>query len=150
MSDFDPATFMNETITDSLDTEIIPCPVGEYLGVATKVDINKWQKKDGSASGLRLDITWEIQDENAKTLTGRDPLRVRQQQMLDLKDDGSLDVSKGRNVGLGRIREALGLNKSGKPFAFSMIQGNMAKVLVKHRAGDNGQLYDEVSAITAP
>ena len=145
---FDPVTFLNQTYDEVLDTKIIPCPVGEYPAIAEKVEVKPWAARDGSSSGLKVEIVWDIQDENAKQLTGRDPVRVRQQQMLDLTDTGQLDFSKGKNVGLGRIREALGLNTAGQPFAFSMIEGRMAKVKVSHRAAGE-DLYDEIKAIAS-
>ncbi len=145
---FDPNTFLNQSFDEANDTKVVPCPVGEYLALADKVEIKSWAARDGSSSGLKAEITWDIQDENVKQLLGRDTVKVRQQQMLDLTETGALDFGKGKNVGLGRIREALGLNTPGDPFAFSMIQGRMAKVKVSHRA--NGEdLYDEVKAIAA-
>lgn len=148
MSTFDPATFLNTTTEEAMDTIIIPCPAGEYLALAEKVDVKSWSTKDGSNSGLKIEILWDIQDENVKAITQRDPTRVRQQQMLDLTETGQLDLGKGKNIGLGRIREALGLNAAGQPFAISMIQGRMANVKVSHRA-DGETIYDEVKAITA-
>ena len=143
---FDPETFLNTTYDEALDTKVTPCPVGEYLGLAEKVEIKPWAARDGSSSGLKCVILWDIQDENVKALLGRDTIRVPQDQMLDLTETGALDFGKGKNVGLGRIREALGLNVPGKPFAFSMIQGQMAKVKVSHRS--NGEdLYGEIKAI---
>lgn len=143
---FDPNTFLNTTYDEALDTKVVPCPVGEYLGLAEKVEIKQWAARDGSSSGLKLAILWDIQDENVKQLLGRDTVRVPQDQMLDLTETGALDFGKGKNVGLGRIREALGLNTPGEPFAFSMIQGRMAKVKVSHRAvGED--LFNEIKAI---
>lgn len=143
---FDPETFLNATYDEALDTKVVPCPVGEYLGLAEKVDVKTWAAKDGSASGLKLVILWDIQDDNVKQLLGRDTVRVPQDQMLDLTETGALDFGKGKNVGLGRIREALGLNTPGEPFAFSMIQGRMAKVKVSHRPSGE-DLYNEIKAI---
>lgn len=143
---FDPSTFLNQTFTEENSTVLTPCPEGEYPSIAEKVDVNTWQKRDGSASGLKLDIVWDIQDEQVKAATGREPTRVRQSIMLDLTDTGQLDMGKGKNVNLGRLREATDLNQAGQPFSFAMIQGRMAKVAVKHRIdGDN--IYDEVKAV---
>ena len=130
---FDPTTFLNQTYNEAHDTKVIPSPAGEFLGLSEKVEVKPWASRDGSSSGLKLVILWEIQDDNAKAVAMRDPLRVPQEQMLDLTETGQLDMSKGKNVGLGRIREALGLNTPGEPFAFSMLQGRMAKCNVAHR-----------------
>lgn len=143
---FDPNTFLNTTYDEANDTKSVPCPAGEYLAIADKVEIKTWSSKDGSSSGLKLDILWDIQDENVKALLGRDSVKVNQQQMLDLTETGALDLGKGKNIGLGRIRESLDLNTPGQPFAFSMIQGRMAKVVVSHRTvGEDA--YAEIKKI---
>jgi len=145
---FDPATFLNQTFEGQLDTKMIPCPAGEYLALADKVEVKTWSSKDGSSSGLKLEIIWDIQDENVKKLLDRDSVKVKQDQMLDLTETGALDMGKGKNIGLGRIREALGMNNKGEPFAFSMIAGRMAKVIVSHRpVGED--LFPEIKKIAA-
>ena len=127
---FDPATFLNQSFDEANDTKVIPCPAGEYIALAEKVEVKSWAARDGSSSGLKVEVVWDIQDDNVKALLGRDTVRVRQQQMLDLTETGNLDFSKGKNVGLGRIREALGLNTPGQSFAFSMIQGQIGRAHV--------------------
>lgn len=147
-SAFDPNAFFNSTVTEANSTELTPVPEGEYLAIADKVTIVPWSKKDGSDSGLKLQIIWDIQDENVKALLERSKVTVRQDQMLDLTDTGQLALGKGQNVGLGRLRTAVGLNTPGEPFSFTMIQGQIAKVLVKHRAGDQPeQIFAEVRGV---
>ena len=143
---FNPDTFLQGSVTESNDTKKIPCPVGEYLAVAEKVEARQWQSKDGLKSGIALDITWSIDDPAVKEVTARENVTVRQGLMLDVLDGGGLDMSKGKNIGLGRVREALGLNTPGQPFAPSMIQGRMAKVTVSHRV-DGEDIYDEVKKV---
>jgi hypothetical protein len=146
---FDPQTFLNATTTESLDTTVIPCPEGEVLGLAEKIDVKTWAAKDGSSSGLKLVITWDIQDAAAKEVTGRPTLRVTQDQMLDLTETGELDTSKGKNVGLGRIREALELNVPGEPFNFNMIPGRLALCNVKHRIVGQ-DIFAEIKSLAKP
>lgn len=141
---FDPNQFLDLQITEANDTKVIPVPVGEFTAVADKTECRTWQsKKDPSKSGVTLEVTWAIDDQGVKELLGRDQVTVRQGIMLDLTDEGGLDMGKGRNVGLGRLREALGLNVPGQPFAFSMIPGRMAKIKVDHRI-DGENVYAEV------
>lgn len=143
---FDPNTFLNATFDEQNDTKVIPVPAGEYLALAEKVDVKSWSSKDGSSSGIKLEIVWDILDDNVKALLGRDTVKVTQQQMLDLTDTGALDMGKGKNIGLGRIREALDMNTPGQPFSFGMIQGRMAKVIVSHRAvGED--IYAEIKKV---
>ena len=146
---FDPNTFLNSTYEEANDTKIVPCPAGEYLAIADKVEVKPWASRDGSSSGLKLAILWDIQSDDVKAIVGRDSVKVPQDQMLDLTDTGALDMGKGRNVGLGRLREALGMNAPGEPFSMGAIQGRMAKVVVSHRP--NGEdLYAEIKKVAKP
>ena len=145
---FNPDQFLDMQVTEANDTKTIPVPVGEYVAVAEEVKCRQWQsKQDPSKSGLTLDITWSVDDAAVKELLGRDKVTVRQGIMLDLTDSGGLDMGKGRNVGLGRLREAVGLNTPGQPFSFSMLVGRVAKVSVSHRI-DGENIYAEVKGVT--
>ena len=135
---FDPNEFLNSTVEGTNDTKFTSAPdnmAGDpYTGVAAKVEIRQWQgKTDPSKSGLALDIQWELQDESVKTFCGRDKVMVKQGLMLDMTDGGQLDMGKGKNISLGKLREALGLNAPNQPFSFSMIQGRIAGLFVGHR-----------------
>ena len=150
MSTFDPNTFLNMTTTESNSTSQTPVPVGEYIGVVDKVEARPWQKKDDpSVAGMALDILWSIDDANVKALLERDKVTVKQGIMLDITPEGGLDMGKGKNVGLGRLREALDLNQPGQPFGFSMLTGRAAKVAVKHRVDNKNpeNIFAEVSAV---
>lgn len=144
---FSPEQFLDMQVTESNDTRTIPVPVGEYTAVAEEVKCRQWQsKKDPSMAGLTLDITWSVDDAAVKELLGRDKVTVKQGIMLDLTDAGGLDMGKGRNVGLGRLREALGLNTPGQPFSFMMVSGRVAKISVSHRI-DGENIYAEVKGV---
>lgn len=149
---FDVNAFLDQTSTEANSTVVIPVPVGEYTAIAESVTPRPWTSKDDpTKSGVTLEVLWSIDDQEVKTLLGREKVTVKQGVMLDLTADGSgLDYSKGRNVSLGRLREAIGLNTPGQPFAPSMIPGRMAKVRVDHRADKNDPsvLYAEVRAVT--
>jgi hypothetical protein len=142
---FDPTSFLNATFIGANDTSVIPCPEGDFLAIADKVEAKTWSRKDGSASGLKLVILWDIQDQAAKDHTGRETVKVPQDIMLDLTEGGALDFGKGKNVALGRLREAVSLNDPSAPFSPSMITGRAAMVSVKHRV-DGADIYAEVKA----
>lgn len=145
---FDPNQFLDMQTNEALDTKVVPCPVGEYLATAEKIEVNHGEK-DGK-SWTMMNITWEIQDEGVKAFLARDKVTVRQGISLDITDAGSLDYGKGRNIGLGRLREALGQNSPGRPWTPSMIPGNMAKVSVSHRIDkrDNETIFADIKAVT--
>jgi hypothetical protein len=148
---FDVDNFLNQTVNTSNDTSLINPPdnmSGDgYMILAGKVDCRTWQKRDDpSVSGLALDIQWEIQDEAVKSFCGRDKIICKQGIMLDLTESGELDMGKGKNTNLGKLREALGLNTPGEPFSFSMITGRLAKGFVQHRVvGED--IYAEIKKV---
>ena len=144
---FNPDQFLDMTINEVNSTQTVPVPVGEYTALVSDVKCRQWQSKaDPSKSGLTLDVTWEIDDAAVKQLLGRDKVTVKQGIMLDLTESGGMDMGKGRNVGLGRLREALDLNRPGVAFSFSMLPGRLAKVSVSHRI-DGENIYAEVKSV---
>ncbi len=133
---FDPAKFVDLQVTESNDTKLIPIPAGEFTGLAEKAEVRAWKSADGTKSGLAVDISWVIDDPAVKGITQRDKNTARQSVMLDLNEQGGLDMGKGKNVGLGRLREALNLNAAGAPFSIRMIEGKAAKVSVIHEPNE--------------
>lgn len=145
---FSPEQFLDMQTTEANDTKLVPVPVGEYIAIADEVKARQWRKKDDpSIAGLALDIVWSIDDAAVKQLLGRDKVTVKQGLMLDLTESGGLDMGKGKNVALGKLREAVGLNEPGRPFSPAMIQGQMAKIKVDHRV-DGDTIYSDVKAVT--
>ena len=143
---FDAQSFLDATVSSSNSTRVIPVPLGEYMGIIDKVSPRQWQSKDGTQSGIALDIIWLVEDAGVKQALGRDTVTVKQGIMLDLNTSGGLDLSDGKNIGLGRLREAVGKNEEGQPFAFSMLPGLSAKISVTHRV--NGEdTFAEVKAV---
>ena len=39
---FDAQSFLSAAITSSNDTKVIPCPVGDYMGVIEKIQPRQW------------------------------------------------------------------------------------------------------------
>jgi len=145
---FSPDQFLDMQIDGTNDTKKVPCPAGEYLAIIDKVTPRSWtSKKDPTLSGVALDVLCQIEDEGVKSVTGRDKVIVKHGVMLELNEGGQgLDMGKGKNVGLGRLREAAGLNTPGQPFSFSMLVGRPIKVTVSHRI-DGEDVFDEVKAV---
>ena len=145
---FDPNSFVDQFITEVGSTEAVPIPAGEYLATIDKKEVTTWQKKDDpSVSGLKLKITWSLEDQAVRDLLGRDKVIVAQDIMLDITETGSLDMGKGRNVELNRLRAAVDLNVSG--FSFHQLDGRMARVTVKQHQDKNDpqKFYARVKAV---
>ena len=150
MSIFDPSSFLDMSVDTANSTVSIPVPAGEFVAFVDKVEARPWTSKaDPSKSGIALDILWNIDDAGVKQMLDREKVTVKQGIMLDLTETGGLDMGKGKNVGLGRLREATGLNEQGRPFAFRMLEGKAAKVIVEHRSDPKNTevIYAEVKAV---
>ena len=150
---FDPNQFLQQTVTEANSIVREPCPEGEFLASVKKSTIGTWESKDKTKSGLKLDLQWSIDDQDVKAKLDKQEVLVRQTVMLDITDSGALDMGKGKNIGLGRLREALSQNTPGQPWSFSMLDGaGPAKVIVTHRPSeaDPSIVYDEIRGVTKP
>lgn len=143
---FSADEFLNLEVSDANSTQFVPVPAGEYVAVVDEVKARQWKNKDDpTKQGMAVDVTWLIDDANVKALLERDKVTVKQGVMLDLNDNGGIDTGKGKNVTLGRLREATGLNDPGRAFSFSQLKGKVAKVTVTHRI-EGDAIYAEVKA----
>lgn len=139
-----------KAVTTKLDTEIIPCPEGEWSATVSKTEVRSLETKNGTR--LIYTVTWSVTDEQAKSMAKRDPLEVRQDIWLDLVEptdwnDPQLDTSEGKNIGLGRYRQAIGQNNDGE-WRFGMDIGAGPAILrVGHRTDDKGNVYADVNRV---
>lgn len=143
---FDLNSVLNMTMETPLSTEMIPVPEGEFVGTITKIEARMAKLQSGEVPTVR--ITWSINDPQVTAITGRETNTVPQDIFLDLTPSGALDTAKGKNVALGRLREAVGQN-DGRPWSFNKLQGGVAKVLVTHRTDDEGNVYAQIRRVTA-
>ena len=143
---FDANAFLQSQISASNSTQTIPCPAGDFTGIIDKVSARQWQSKDGSQTGVALDVFWDIEDAEVKQQLDRTQVIVKQSIMLDLTANGGIDQAKGKNVGLGRLRDAVGKNNEGEVFTFDMLPGLAAKVRVTHRV-DGEDTYAEIKSV---
>lgn len=149
---FNPEQFMEAAIQGANDTKITPCPVGEWHGQVEKVEAKAQPINNGERAGevlAKFLVYWEIMDEEPRRQTGREKVRVRQEILLDLTDEGMIDMGKGKNVRLGKFREAVGLNDPNVAFNPMQSVGRTGVVVVGHRPDpkDSTIVYDEVTAV---
>lgn len=147
MSLFNPDTFLNSTFTEANDTQYIPVPEGEWQATIDKVEAKVVGQETPRPV---LNVTWKITDPAVQQATGRAENSVRQTIWLDVTESGGLDTGKGKNVGLGKLREALGQNTPGKAWTPGMLVGGVARVKVKHSIDkrDGVTINAEVSGVT--
>ncbi|MEH6639051.1 MAG: hypothetical protein V7717_07265 [Porticoccaceae bacterium] len=131
-------------VTGEMSTRMAPVPEGEYSAVIVDV---KARTVGVDKDKTLLEIYWEIQDGAMEETLGRLP-RSRQFIFLDVTDEGLLDLSSGKNRGLGRLREALGQDGPGLFWSPNMLVGQMAIVQVEHHEY-HGDFFAEVKTIAA-
>lgn len=142
---FDEDAFMSNTSEGEMSTEYTPVPIGEYSAVVKKVGTRSGSGEKGDWAVL--DVTWVIDDESIVKLTGMDEPTVRQSIFLDVTDSGGLDYGKGKNIHLGRLREALNQN-TGAAWSPTMLVDNVATILVDHRLYE-GRTFADVKSVSA-
>lgn len=141
---FDPELFGNTTFSEPNATRVAPCPEGTYPAM-----LKDWKTRVLDDGRVVMDVTWDVDDAGAKEKTGRSAITVRQTVWLDFDANGGLMFGEGKNVGLGRLRDAIGQNAKGQPWSPNMLKGKAAKVKVTHRLDkETGDVYDQVSAVT--
>ena len=142
---FDPDSFMSSTTEGEMSTEYTPVPEGEYNAVIDNVNARESSSDKGDF--VMLDVTWKIDDAHVAEVTGIENPTVRQTIFLDITSSGGIDMAKGKNIQLGRLREAVNQNKPG-PWSPSMLPGNVAKVKISHRMYE-GRTFADVKGVSA-
>lgn len=131
-SNFDPFVFLNAESESGFDTEYTPVPAKEYIAAISKVTPRALE--DGR---VVMDVQWKFSDAEATEATGLPENSVRQTVWLDTNEHGGLAKGKGKNVALGRLLSALGMN-DGSAFSFNALVGKMGKIKVDHKLGKAG------------
>lgn len=141
---FDVDNFVEMQFTGANDTNYIPIPEIEDA-VATTLEVKGRELDDGR---VVIDVVWDITDPRVEEVTGRSKNICRQSIFLDLTPSGGLDMGKGKNVALGRLRSALGLNNPDRRFSIQEVVGKTARVQTKHSASqDPDNPYVNVVAV---
>lgn len=141
---FDVDALLENTTTESNETSFTPIPEGEYT--ATISSVKARSPKEGMAL---LDIVYDIDDPDLAQRLNRQKVTVRQSVFLDI-ENGKLATGPNQNVDLGRVREAVGQNQAGKPWAPSMLEGaGPVRIIVGHRQDKNdpAKVYDDVKKV---
>lgn len=114
MSLFDTDNFLSSSAGGTLSTKRELIPIGTYSDCSIKdLKMGHGTIGQGERAGdpwARLSVVWEIHDTELKDKMDRSVVTIIQGIMLDVTPDGELDVSKGKNIRLGRLKHALKLN----------------------------------------
>lgn len=146
-SAFDPETFLSGGVEGAMSTELINVPVGEWAATSTKVEAKEISREDGT-KGVVVDLFWEISDPQVQQITKREKNQVKQSFFLDMTEDGHVDLSEGKNVQIGRHREAFGMNRPGQRWSFKDLVGRGGFVLVEQKPDkkDPSRIFAQVKS----
>ena len=152
MSAFDPELFLQTEVEEANSTEYVPFPEGEHLSSIKDVKIRMIEPKDGGESRPVMDVVFNSQSpEVIEALENPEGGNVRMTCFLDITASGGLDMGKGKNVVLGRLREAIGQNTPGKPWNPLHMVGSPVMINVVHTASNrgDGSVFANVSQVSA-
>lgn len=153
---FDIQQFMGTSFDGGLDTRLKPHPVGEYTGQIgvedTAVSLSQGVSAKDGTPWCRCVVNIQTDDPTGNIFAdlGRKPT-ARLDFLLDLAPGGGgLDLNKGRNIRLGQLLEACGLNGPGQKWTFNMMKGKAVKFKVTHepRRDDPTIIDARVSAVS--
>ncbi len=148
---FDAQALLNATTAEANSTKLLPAPVGDYVGQVSKVDVKSGVSKSTGEIWCRLELYLESEDPKLEQI-GMKKKNFRADALLELTPMGTIDTGQGKNVALGRMREAAGLNQPGQPFSLGMFQGQVFKFTVEHQPDQNDpeKIYERVKALRSP
>lgn len=144
-STFDADAFMNTQVDAPMATALASVPEGEYVAMigdfdssAFKTITYKDKKTGGDVVRQVLEVPFLIDDAELKATLGRESVSHRESFWLDFDANGKLDTGPDKNVNLGKLRDALGQNVTGQPWAPAMLR-NMGplKIVIKTRSDKN-------------
>lgn len=151
---FDADKFLNQTINDSMSTVTIPCPEGEFKAFVDDGDKaitfrEGGLDRNGNALSPQCVVLFTIMgDQLPNQQLKRDKVNVPMNIWLDVLGEG-LDLSEGKNVGLGRLRKALDQNDGAwNPMMMKGKGPLMIKVTQRSDKNDPTQKYAEVSRVS--
>jgi len=148
---FQPDDFLDQTTDQEGSTYMTPVPVGEYRAICEDIKFREEESKKTNKKIHLADVFWKIDDEAVEAQIGRKAV-LRQSVFVDITQangKSALDFNEGKNVGLNRVRDAVGQNRAGASWSPRMLIGQMATVMVTQRPDDNDPkiIYNDVKRV---
>ncbi len=145
---FDVQGFMQTVVDSASSTKYInPPDLDDAIGQIKKVDGREIVTATNPKQVV-VDITFDMIDDRVKEHTHRENgNNARYSVFIDTTPGGGLDMGEGKNVKLGKLREAVGQNTPGEPWAFSMLIDKTCRCKLVNRTAEDGQEYCDVKAV---
>lgn len=140
---FDPDAFMSQSVEAQLDTQRKLPPVGDYRAIVDDWGPAEKAFRTFTSDKNQKDYTvfsppFILQDDNvAKELDVEKVVVYHKGMFIDINDLGGLDTGSGKNVDLGKMRDAVGQN-NGSAWTFNNLKGaGPVMVHVEHEQDKN-------------
>lgn len=146
---FNVEQFLETSYEQANDTRLPLIPEIECNAQVDKLKLRTGTSKESQEPYTMLDIFWELLDPNIADQLEMKKVIAIQSVFLDINEAGSLDMGKGKNVGLGRVREGLGMNEPGKRFALRQLVGAIGKIKVVQDMINDGPRKGEMKNLVA-
>ena len=143
----DLEALVNAPVTEKLDTTFEVTPAGEYTAtIGDRTPVTEWfhsvTLKDGREAP-QCNIVFVINDADLAKSLGRREATTRLTLWLDV-EAGRIDTGRGKNIGLGQLRRALG-QEDDREWTFGKLPGaGPIKILTEVQEGKNGAKYSNV------
>ena len=137
-TNINPDTFSNLVVTEAMDTTAPQVPAGDHPMYI------KSQKLRQQGEYWLMDLMCVATSQEAITETGKDEPTVRGSIFIDFTPEGALDFGRGKNVQLGKLRDAVNQNQKGKPWSPGMLVGASFIGRVSHRIDKNDNPQAEI------
>jgi hypothetical protein len=103
-------------------TAFEPIPAGEYTALIDDVNPRQVTYRAGFHRTI-LDVIFNLQDPELKARLSQEVLSVHHGIFIDMTPDGAVDMSKGKNIELNKLCDALGINTPGQNFSLNQLKG---------------------------
>lgn len=147
MPDMNQNSFLDTVVTSSNSVEYPVVPEGAYGAYISELKTRSGKNKDGGTWSM-MDVIWTLTDQEAIEILENPEPKVMQSFFLDFTPEGGLDFAEGKNVKLGRLREALGQNQDGVEWRPMDMYGQNAIIHISHRQVGEDTFMD-VKRVTA-
>lgn len=150
---FNPDDLLNLQLEGANDTKLIQIPADTYIGVIKAMDITEVTQRADNGDEVKrqvLRVSIGIDNEAVKEATGMADPRGRWDCFLDLTPNGGLDMGKGKNVNLGKIREAVGMNDPTQPFSMRAMVGRPLQATFELKKDKkSGDMFSNITKVAA-
>lgn len=149
-SAFDPAIFEQAITESESSSSLLPIPAGEYNAIIEDYKFNQGVSKKNNENYVSMLITYSIIDDTGELARAiARPPKVSHTYFVDTNASGAFDFGQGKNVWLGKIRNAVGMNAPGQSFSFSMLKGQALRIVVSTEPSkdDPEVIYNRVKSV---